>query len=434
MKRTLAPVLVVASLLTMAAPARAEETSAAQPLTLTLSTKATTSGHAVSVTPSAPCPSPSTGTRREARIAVVDTPGQRVVDMQVVNTGDDGGWTATVTPAGRNGRYWVFAVCETDDGDAYAWYTARPVDVVSPPGSTDPVNRIAGADRIATAIAASEDVFGPASTNTLVLTRSDSYADALAGTPLAALYGGPLLLTGRDRLDPRTLAEVSRVLRPQGTIFVLGGSAAISDAVADDLSGRGYSVDRIAGADRYATAVAVADALGTPTTIVLADGNDYTTGLVAGVAAAAADPSTDGGAVLLTDGTLVPDVTAGYLAGHSGVRRFAVGTKSAAADPGAVAVTGSDPGETSARVAATFFPNVAAVGVASVASFADALSGGAHAAAFGAPLLLTDSSALNDSVAGYLSANRTSIVIAYLYGGSGAVSDATAATVQQAIS
>ena len=420
-------------MLTLGAPAHANEPAAVE-LALTITPATAVSGHTVGVSPSAPCPAAPNGTNRNAHVALVDTPGQRLVDSHLVTTDADGKWSVSVTPSGRNGRYWVIAQCDAGDGTAYATYKPAPVDIVSPPNAPDPVARIAGADRIATSIAASQDIFGPASTNALVLSRADSYADALAGTPLAAAYGGPLLLTPGDSLDQRTATEVSRVLRPQGTVFLLGGTAALDDSVAESLKADGFIIDRLAGPDRYATAVAVADAIGTPTTFLLADGGDYTTGLVAGVAAAAADPSTDGGAVLLTDGTHMPDTTAAYLAAHHDVRRYAVGVQSAAADPGAVAIVGDDPGDTSQRVAATFFPNAAAVGVASVASFADALSGGAHVAAFGGPLLLTDGTSLNPSVQRYLSANHSSIVIGYVYGGGGAVTDQTVAAVQAAIS
>ena len=58
------------------------------------------------------------------------------------------------------------------------------------------VHRIAGSSRLATAIGASQDQFPTSgSAKAVVLARSDTFPDALAGGPLAAKLGGPLLLT-----------------------------------------------------------------------------------------------------------------------------------------------------------------------------------------------------------------------------------------------
>jgi putative cell wall-binding protein len=268
----------------------------------------------------------------------------------------------------------------------------------------------------------------------VVLSRSDSFADALAGTPLARDVGGPLLLTGRDALDPRTSAEISRIVTPTGTVYLLGGTAAISDAVATDLRSSGYTVKRLAGANRYATAVAVAGEIGSPSTLLLATGTDFRAGLVAGAAANAADEGDGGGAVLLTNGSAMPDETKAYLASHGSAKRYAIGAPAAAADPGSTAITGADDADVSQKVASQFFPHNASVAIASSGNFPDALSGGAHAAAFGSPLVLTAPTALPASVSAYLTAAKADIVIAYVYGGTSAVSEAVRSAIVSAIS
>ena len=55
------------------------------------------------------------------------------------------------------------------------------------------IARIAGAERMATAVAASTAFFDAA--EEVVLVRADGFADALAGAPLAADRGAPGLLT-----------------------------------------------------------------------------------------------------------------------------------------------------------------------------------------------------------------------------------------------
>jgi putative cell wall-binding protein len=92
------------------------------------------------------------------------------------------------------------------------------------------VERWSGADRYATAAAISSKTY-PLGAKTAYLASGASYPDALAGAPVAAMAGAPLLLTSKDCVPASTLAELSRL----GTtdIVVLGGTAAVSDAAAN---------------------------------------------------------------------------------------------------------------------------------------------------------------------------------------------------------
>jgi hypothetical protein len=74
----------------------------------------------------------------------------------------------------------------------------------------------------------------------------------------------PLLNTAGSALPAPTAAEVTRVLAQGKTVYLLGGTTAIPATIATQLTGTGYVVSRISGSDRYATAVAVADAMGDP--------------------------------------------------------------------------------------------------------------------------------------------------------------------------
>jgi uncharacterized secreted protein with C-terminal beta-propeller domain/putative cell wall-binding protein len=91
----------------------------------------------------------------------------------------------------------------------------------------------------------------------VVLARDDSFADSVAGSGLTG--DGPLLFTETDRLSAPTAEEIDRVLDAGDTVYLLGGIAAISTAVAIELSDAGYEVGRLAGASRIGTAIAVAD-------------------------------------------------------------------------------------------------------------------------------------------------------------------------------
>ena len=158
-----------------------------------------------------------------------------------------------------------------------------------------------------------------------MLARSDTFADALAGTPLAVGKHGPLLLTGSSSLSSATSAEIQRVLAPGATVYVLGGISAITPAVANAVAALGHPVVRISGADRFATAAQVAAALGNPNIVFEADGTNFPDALSAGSAAAEA-----GGVVLLTAGSGQSAPTAAYLAAHPSAKRYAIGGPAAA--------------------------------------------------------------------------------------------------------
>jgi hypothetical protein len=290
------------------------------------------------------------------------------------------------------------------------------------------VQRIYGADAIGTSIAVSRAEFPTTRTaKVVVLARSDFFADALAGGPLAAKLGGPLLSTPgaslSSSLDPRVEVEVQRVLPTGGTVYILGGDLALSPNIDTALQTLGYVTQRIAGADEYATAVDIAEALGNPSTIFEATGLNFPDALSAVPAAIKT-----GGAILLTDGTTQAPETATYLAAHPGDTRYAIGGPLAAygADPTATPVYGADLYGTSAAVASTFFSEATVFGAATGENFPDALSGGVFMGSPGVDgpvLLVYPSGPLPSSVSSYLSGRASALTQDYLFGGPLAVGD-----------
>jgi putative cell wall-binding protein len=285
------------------------------------------------------------------------------------------------------------------------------------------VTRASGADRYATAIAVSQTGFLDHSASAVVLATGEAYPDAVVGTPLAAAKAGPLLLTHGASLPAATKSEIQRVLKPAGTVYVLGGEAAVPQAVADSLAELGYKVVRYSGQDRYATAVKVAEALGSPSTVLLATGRGFADALAAGTAAAKVK-----GAVLLTNGSSIPDATAAYLASFHGNLQ-AVGGPAASAAPEAKPLVGADRYQTSVAVAQAFFPSPTGVGVATGGSFPDALAGGALLGKLGQPLVLAGPSGLSPKVTDYLTGVKGTAVTARLFGGTGVLP----ASVQSAV-
>ena len=136
-----------------------------------------------------------------------------------------------------------------------------PVAVASAAGPGSVWTRVAGADRYETAAAVSKSGF-PGGASAAVVASGELFPDGLTATYLAGQVGGPVLLTRSSSLPAATLAELTRL--HVATVYVAGGTAAVSVAVADRLAtlrapnGQAVTVVRLAGADRYATAAAIA--------------------------------------------------------------------------------------------------------------------------------------------------------------------------------
>lgn len=351
---------------------------------------------------------------RDASAQIVWLEGHQSDDGRLATTsefGNDVGATAQAVPALARASYATF------------------VDTVA-------LARVAGETRYETAIAASASRFADGAADTVVLSRGDVFADALAGTPVAASANGPLLLTESKGLRPEVLDEIKRVLTAGKTVHLLGGFVALDESIDGALEAAGYEVVRISGDDRYATSVAIAEFLGNPELQFLTTGRNFPDAMAAGAAAAAG-----GGAVLLTDdATPVPSVTA-WLTANPGTQ-YAVGGPSAAAYPDATPLVGETRNDTAVKVAEEFFPDPAFVGIARNDDFADALAGGVDAATRGGPLLLTtqgnpaicvdfadkpgecsDAQVIPVSTAAHLCSIRAGLAEVRIYGGPNAVAE-----------
>lgn len=90
-----------------------------------------------------------------------------------------------------------------------------------------------------------------------IIASGETFADALVAGPLAYKARAPLLLTPSNELHPAVAAFLKEA--GIGHVVVMGGTAAVSATVETAIEALGIaSVERIAGADRYHTAVATA--------------------------------------------------------------------------------------------------------------------------------------------------------------------------------
>ncbi|WP_107586774.1 S-layer protein SlpA [Clostridioides difficile] len=137
---------------------------------------------------------------------------------------------------------------------------------------------VSGDDRIETAIALSEKYYNSDDDNALfekevnsvVLVGSNAIVDGLVASPLAAEKKAPLLLTSKDKLDSNVKSEIKRVMNLKNTVgvnsskkvYLAGGVNSISKDVENELKDMGLKVTRLAGDDRYATSLEIADEIG----------------------------------------------------------------------------------------------------------------------------------------------------------------------------
>lgn len=146
----------------------------------------------------------------------------------------------------------------------------------------------------------------PDAPDAVIVTRDDQFPDALAAAAVSAKTGWPILFTSPTTLAPETRDVIAEL--GVDTIHVVGGTAAVSQAVADQLAALGPAIQRHAGADRIDTALRIAD-LGRAngldgSTILLATARAFPDALAGGALA----PQIGGPVVLTEPDALSPQV------------------------------------------------------------------------------------------------------------------------------
>ncbi len=303
------------------------------------------------------------------------------------------------------------------------------------PESFDPrieVNRLHGSHRYETAIKISQAAFSDTA-EAVVLATGLEFPDALAGVPLAYEKGGPLLLTRSDKLTDETAHEIDRLLKEGDTVYVLGGEAAVSEEVADELYYMDFEVERLEGEGRFDTAVRIAEEVtGNPEEVFLTTGLDFPD------AVAASGPAAMRGApILLTTPDELSEETESYLAENeeSIENIHVIGGETAVSDEvmevagGTNRVSGAGRWETGIAIAEEFFPEPETATLATGLEFPDALAGGVYAALNDAPVLLTNYDELPEEVEDYF-IGEEGIMNVSVFGGDGAVSDSVLRAIQ----
>ncbi len=339
---------------------------------------------------------------REESLKVSPGPWARYNDPQIVD-GVDGGPRVFFSEWDNDYANYVHKVyLWGDDGFAGREFTPRSF-------------RLAGVNRVGTAVEVSKQAFASGAV-TVVIASRENFPDALCGVPLAYSLRAPVLLTDPRSLDASAAEEIRRLGATKA--IVLGSETAIASAVVTQVRaqlGAPASVRRIGGKDRYETSALIAKELaavrGTPARVVIASGVNFPDALAASPLAARKNMP-----VLLTQPSKLVTATADAVTASGATSALIVGSTVAVDAQVEVSLAflgvyssrlaGDDRWETARAVneyALSQGMSLERFIVCTGENFPDALTGGVLAARVNGPVLLTRQQELTPVTAGLLS-------------------------------
>ncbi|MBE6124976.1 MAG: BspA family leucine-rich repeat surface protein [Erysipelotrichaceae bacterium] len=288
----------------------------------------------------------------------------------------------TVTITGRNGDGTIKDTCTVTITEAVEKYYAYRVS-----GS----NRYKTSLEIATVFC---EWWDETKVENIILAFGGNFADALAGSYLAAVKKAPIVIINDRNID-LVKKHVQKYLDEKGTIYILGGTAAVSDKVEKEMKKITKNVKRLAGSNRYGTNLAILNEAGMNSdTILVATGGNFADSLSA---------SATGYPMLLVKDALTAEQKA-FLKKNSDKKIYILGGTNAVSSTvekelnayGKVRrLAGASRFETSVLIAEKFFENPYGAVVAYSNDYPDGLCGGPLGYKEGIPLLLTRSDKLD---------------------------------------
>ncbi len=302
-------------------------------------------------------------------------------------------------------------------------------DVKSWTPPADVVTRVYGAGRYETSLGIAEalkEKLGVDKFENIIVACGTNFPDALAGSYLSAKTDAPILMV-TDAKVPLILDYIWDNLTEDGTVYLLGGTGAVPQSMEDGLKNAGIHVERLKGANRYTTNIAILNEAGVSNeTILVCTGENFAdslSGSAAGLPMLLVDPkktalTAEQKAFLeTTDSDIV-------IIGGTGAVNAAYEQELKNYDKDGVVerLSGKGRNETSVKVAERFFDAPLQAVIAYSQNYPDGLCGGPLAYAMDSPLILTQAG--KESVAAeYLTVNGITSGVAL--GGTGALSEKT---------
>ncbi|WP_211656201.1 cell wall-binding repeat-containing protein [Planococcus alpniumensis] len=311
--------------------------------------------------------------------------------------------------------------------------TPEPPTDPTPPEepSTDPeptegdgtFSRFGGIDRYETNHLMNQDI-EEHSLDHIVLASGKNYPDALAGGALSKVKNGTVLLVHeRESVLKSVIKEMTRLLKPDGEVLILGSDGAISQEVENAVEDAGFSTTRLAGKSRVETAIEIAAEVDSePKEIFLVHGHRFADALsITPVAAKLNKPI-----LMLRTSDEIPASLNTYL-DESNIEKVTIiggtGAVEESVENSLISqgfevdrISGSKRTLTSLAVAKNFFPETTSFGMANGWNYPDALAGSSFAYRQDMPVLLTHSNEIESNVLEWVKSNNKD---AYFMGGTG---------------
>ena len=266
--------------------------------------------------------------------------------------------------------------------------------------AADPdIIRLAGSNRFETATLVADqmkETLGIEQFDAVILANGYNFADALAGSYLSTVKDAPILLTwnGAEQfnyLNDATIQYVKDNLKPGGTVYILGGTAAVPASI--DAALADFNIARMDGANRFETNIMILEEAGVEagSEILVCTSTNFADSLSA---SAAGKPIllvyNEGGKLFDNQKTYLEDLENCTFTVVGGESAVSAGMLEIFSDYGETTrLAGSNRFETSVLVAERYFPDATSAVLAYAWDFPDGLCGGGLANAMGAPLILT---------------------------------------------
>ena len=280
-------------------------------------------------------------------------------------------------------------------------------------GAEDPdyvsVTRIAGGNRCATAIKVADElkqVLDVEKFDTIIIASGNNFADALAGSYLAAVKNAPILLSygaSDSSMNANNIAYINGNLAPGGTVYILGGVKAVPGFYEEALTD--YNVQRLGGADRFETNIKILEEAGVSNgqEILVCTSTNYADSLSA---SATALPillvRNETGVLYSSQLAFLESLEGNTFCIIGGEKAVSAKLETAISDYGTVTrLAGTNRYETSVLVAEKYFNAPEFAVLAYARNYPDGLCGGSLAYAMNAPLILTQTGS-ETQAAGYI--------------------------------
>ena len=263
----------------------------------------------------------------------------------------------------------------------------------------------------------------------VVVAYGENFADALSGSSLSIMNGAPVLLVNNNAATKQKIADyIQKNLAPGGEVFIVGGTAVVSDDFANSLRDEKYYITRLFGDDRYMTNLEVLKATDIGDDVLICSGESFPDAVTA---------SQTGKAVMLI-GRRLSDSQREFLKSQAGKNLYIIGGTGVVStdieselkqySSNVTRICGADRALTATEVAKYFYgTGTNSVVMASGDSFADNICAGLIANKTSSPILFAgENRAYYNAAANYLAGRGISR--AYAIGGQSIVTPNFAGT------